>query len=168
MTLPLVIKNWLEYDIAERIEKLPIQCTQQFSRKILQYGKEYIALNKILIDAQPIPDFLVKLKNEIEVEIKSKLGRTVNFDQCLINIYKKGQFIGAHTDNVDLFDEIIACVNLLETVYVVFLKPHEHVCIKLDPNDLLIQYGDIRYNWTHETTKAKKNRISITFRTIKK
>lgn len=140
------------------------------SRLVKQYGKAYnykkYTANEIV---NPIPPFLKKYMDKALEMIQNDLHMQYEFDQCIVNNYKKGQSISKHVDS-NIFDHIIACFTVGDGGIMRFknINDGKQFDINVESNSLYIMSGESRYNWTHEMLKHKGDRrISITFRKIK-
>jgi hypothetical protein len=149
------------------------------SRRIQQFGSEYIHKLKRLSDAPspPIPYYCIPL---IEV-IRLKTERTFNPTQLIINEYTPGQGIGEHVDAVDQFGETIVALSLGSGATMKFKRVTNTTIshsLWLPPRSALIMTGEARYDWKHGISKdrfdfvdgkrlPRSTRVSLTFREAK-
>jgi len=100
-------------------------------------------------------------------------------DQIIINEYKPGQGISAHTDHAGSFREVIAAISLYSGVGMIFKNNYKKLSheIYLEPRSLVVMENECRYNWTHEirqdqfdvwkgSSHRRQRRVSITFRKV--
>ena len=111
----------------------------------------------------------------IILPIIQKLNNMLNkdFDQIIINEYKRGQSINQHINKINLFGNTIIILSLGSRTIINFnLEDEEEQLLELKSRSLLILQDKARYLWGHGI-KGKNNdngvsrgtRISITFRT---
>jgi len=97
-----------------------------------------------------------------------------DYNQCIINHYKPGQGIAAHTDNTKIFDDKIIIYSLGSDIEMEFIAKHGRVTkLILKRRSLLVLQGEARYDWKHCIQKRKTDngikrgtRYSITFRNV--
>lgn len=148
------------------------------SRRVQHYGYKY-NYKKRKIDKNDylgnLPKWTINLENKIFDLVKhSNIDLSYdNFDQLIINEYKKDQGISAHIDCVPCFKDGIVSVTIANYGIMTFknINSNESIDVKLKRRSIAILTGDSRYKWTHEICKGKnKNfcnldpRISLTFR----
>lgn len=138
-------------------------------RKVQQYGYKYnYKYKKLTKLTTHIPDLFI---NTIEPWMKSP-------DQCIVNHYNPGEGISKHIDHPYLFGNEICILSLMNPINITFKYEDDVKEIRLAPRSLLIMKNDVRYKYSHEIAARKndivnhrrikrKERISITFRTIK-
>jgi alkylated DNA repair dioxygenase AlkB len=151
---------------------------RELSRLTQHYGYRYVYSTRGLISAAPIPNLF---QAYIDALIREKCT-TLLFDQVIVNHYRPGQGIAAHTDHTHWFDKEIASLSLGSGTNMVFRKGGrrgEEYNVYLEPRTLLVMKDDARYQWTHEIQPRKMDvvdgkeipradRTSITFRKVKK
>jgi alkylated DNA repair dioxygenase AlkB len=148
------------------------------TRRVQHYGYKYdytkrkINKNDFLGE---LPDWTKNLEKKIfDLIYNTEIELSYNkFDQLIVNEYKSGQGISAHTDCEPCFEDGIVSVTLGNYGIMTFRKKYgdfENVDIKLKRRSIVIMTGDSRYKWTHAIEKTKnKNfgnldqRISLTF-----
>ncbi len=136
-------------------------------RRTQHYGYHYNYgyPNKRLSEAAPIPaEFMPILK---------KFNSDAN--QVIVNEYKPGQGIAAHTD-AKIFDDVVTSLSLGSSCRFNFIRGNEFKSIFLPPRTLVRMTGDARWLWKHEigAKKTDKNndgqtikrgtRVSLTMR----
>lgn len=140
----------------------------ELSRRVQHYGYKFPELYTMtsLIIGNEIPDILLPIIQRLN----SELNR--NFDQIIVNEYKRGQGINQHIDKVDLFGDTIVSLSLGSRITMNFNVDDKEESLELKRRSLLILQDEARYLWRH-SIKCKNNdndlpretRISITFRT---
>lgn len=166
------IKNYLtdeESDELEsaikRIKFTPISSTVN-SRCVAHYGYYYAYNRSGLTIAPPIPAGLAQL---VDPEILNPLinEELPPFDQLIINEYKPGQKIAYHTDHVEQFGPIIACVTVGQSIPIHFKHGNHITTLDIEPGSMYIMTGDARYKYQHGLQNNTDGvRYSLTFRTI--
>lgn len=141
------------------------------SREVIQLGYDYDYRSQKVTKGDPMPAVIEKLKGLIPEGEK--------YNQCIINKYLPGQGISAHIDSKN-FGDTIVCFTIGSTATMVFAPTKEinekySIPVLVKPNSVYIMTGPARYQWTHEMTTNKtdkidgkitkrKTRISLTFR----
>lgn len=141
-------------------------------RRVQQYGRSYDYSRKVLGTAPAIPQELKNLGSKIPHFDKEP-------DQVIVNEYKPGQGILAHTDHYRHFGPVVASISLGHEVPMIFRNDDEEVTVFLPRRSVVILTGDARRVWTHEIPARRKDnlpgaervvernrRISITYRTV--
>jgi alkylated DNA repair dioxygenase AlkB len=139
------------------------------SRRVAQFGYTYSYDRSGVNPTTPISDYFKKLISS--TKINKIIGNKLNyeFDQLIINEYKPGHQISAHTDHVTYFDDMIACITIGQSVPISFQKNNEEKTIDVAANSMYIMTGDSRYLWKHcLKNNTKSIRYSLTFRKVKK
>ena len=169
--LTLIEETITEAEENELIEYINFQeWNTELSRRVQHYGYKFPELYTMtsLVPGNPIPSIIMPLIQ--------KLNKLLNkeFDQIIINEYKRGQGINQHIDKVDLFGDTIVSLSLGSRTVMDFynIQNEEIISMELPVRSLLILQGEARYIWRHGI-KGKNNdngiprgtRISITFRT---
>ena len=139
------------------------------SRRVQQYGHEYSYRTKSVsndLDSKtaPIPkEFGFLLDRLMQSNIFSHAP-----NQVIVNEYKPGQGIAAHTDHTKQFGPVVVSVSLGHAYHMVLTRGSNITAVKLERCSALIFYL-----WKHEIQKKlqddgipRQRRISITFRTL--
>lgn len=122
------------------------------TRRTQHYGYEYNYASRILKKTSNIPSQLKNLT-------------TLNYDQIIINEYKKGQSISPHIDHKKLFDNEIHIISLHDDCIMKFTLGNFCKTLKLKRRSRLILKNEARYIWKHSLKYNGKNkRVSLTFR----
>lgn len=147
------------------------------SRRRQQYGVEYDIRSKDinkkgLIKIPPIPEWLCPVISKI---IEGGFMNTV--EQAIINEYKPGQGIAAHTDS-PVFGDVVASISLLSDIVMKFENDNKVIEKVLERRSLLLLSGNARHTWKHSIEKKYKDkidninkirarRVSITLRSLR-
>jgi len=130
------------------------------SRKVCQFGRAYSYTKRRLDEERPeIPPILKEL-----IELIPERFR-VNFDQVIINRYRAGERISAHTDSPE-FGTIIACFSFGTKETMIFESTTLKAELDVDDLSLYVMSGKSREIFTHCMKPCKGLRYSVTFRTI--
>jgi len=125
--------------------------------------------SKINNSAMPWTDFLLEIKNSIEIQTKE------NFNCVLINYYRNGSdHMSYHADDeVSLgVNPTIASASFGAARSMQFKnrdKLFSDLKIELNSHSLLIMRGKLQHHWLHKILPSKKiseGRINLTFRKI--
>lgn len=148
-----VINNFVNpvtyLDIVQNLDFEPILS----GRRVVHFGYRYDYFRKVLTECDPIPDNL-------------KFPGQGDFDQLIINEYKKGQGISAHVDDPNLFGPVIACISIGSPGTIKFGNGSS---VKVGPGSLYLLEGDYRYKYTHQYKNGCNGvRYSLTYRTVVK
>lgn len=158
--------------LLEHIRVLPF-CEAQYKewnarRRIVSYGGRYDFNSNALVDSDPVPPFLHRLRERIAAWAGDPAAR---FSQSLINEYSPGTPLGWHRD-APLYETIVGVS--LAGAGRMRLRPYPsakgcgHATRVLDiaPRSAYIFKGDARWGWQHAISPTKALRYSITFRTL--
>ncbi len=170
--IPDFINEREEKDILNEIEK--VEWSKELKRRVQHYGWKYNYRDREINESMRIGE-LPPWANKIAQKLHSEgLVKEIP-DQVIVNEYKGEQGIGKHTDSSRFADDI-ATISLLESWKMWFREKHEttsKVEWVLEQRSVAIMSGEVRYNWTHEIPKRKKEagkerkrRISLTFRKV--
>ena len=145
--------------------------TLDFPRLTAWYGdndKPY-SFSGITLKPETWTATLLEIKQQIETKAQ------VHFNSVLLNLYRNGNdSISWHTDaEKELgINPTIASVNFGATRKFQFRHntTNEKIELNLSHGSLLIMQGELQHYWQHQVPKTKqvvKERINLTFRTIK-
>jgi alkylated DNA repair dioxygenase AlkB len=118
---------------------------------------------------------LRSLKSQVETAAGSMLGRRVEFNSVLLNLYRDGQdSMGWHSDDEPELERNpeIASVSLGATRrFALQHKRRKALKHRLDltHGSLLVMAGETQHHWRHQvakTTKVLEPRINLTFRYV--
>lgn len=155
-----------ESNLIREIDQQPWDTS--ISRRTQHYGFRYDYTNKDAANsAAPIPDWCNPIIDKMLADNLLK-DRP---DQVIINEYKPGQGIAAHTDHTKHFADGIVSLSLGSDVVMDFSRGSEKKEVQLSRRSLLVMHGEARYNWKHgiakrtsDAGKKRTRRISLTFR----
>ena len=139
-------------------------------RRTVSYGGKYDFTRKKLDPVEPIPEFLMPLRE--------KVARWANlpaqsFVHGLINEYQPGTPLGWHRDAPDF--GVVAGVSLGGDARM-RLRPYrpgekhrreDVIPLDLEPRSAYVMRGTARWGWQHCVSPTKALRYSITFRTAR-
>lgn len=191
--------------IDARVEQLLIKKADQkkwdgwLKRRTQHYGYEYHYDTRKIGSAVKIPLFIRRTRWHIERIIRKQTGISIPptkspadretrdwtgkypayFDQGIANEYTPGQGIGKHTDQPQLFSDIIAVLSLGSDITMIFERDGASIPVRMPRRSLILMTGAARYSWTHciENRKTdivngltikRDRRISFTFRRKKR
>jgi alkylated DNA repair dioxygenase AlkB len=125
------------------------------------------------------PPWALKLAERVRCAATFPLAireRAPLFDQIIVNVYAKGDFIRPHVDQLQ-YDDGIASISLCSACDMPFerssevgpedvgTRPHaKEVLLRAEPGMLLTMHGAARYAWRHSISGVSHRRVSITFR----
>lgn len=163
----------VEAALLDEISRLPLleasyrQWTAK--RRIISYGGRYDFTHRQLDPAEPLPPFLVALREAMAQWAGLPAG---DFGQATIAEYRPGTQLGWHRDVPDF--EVVAGVSLAGTARMRF-RPYppepgiaRATCaIDLAPRSAYIIRDAVRWQWQHAISPTREQRYSITFRTLR-
>jgi alkylated DNA repair dioxygenase AlkB len=159
-----------EADLAARLETLPFEPFQfrgyEGRRRVISFGLKYDFNGPGLVDAQPLPDWLLPLRNRAAAFAGLAPG---DFAHVLINEYREGAPIGWHRDR-PVFEKVVG-VSLLAPTIMRFRRRagerFERINVPLEPRSIYLLDGPARTDWEHSLPEAGAHRYSITFRNLR-
>lgn len=173
--LPNYISKEEEVDLLKSINKQ--SWSTQLSRRVQHYGYRYDYKNKNPAEKLgDLPEWSEFIVDRIQQTIKGSDPETdTEFNQMIINEYKPGQGIAAHTDS-KMFGPIIVSLSLGSDTVMRFVCKADKTDLVLPRRSLLILQDKARYNYTHEIPKRGSDlidgqkkprglRVSVTLRT---
>jgi alkylated DNA repair dioxygenase AlkB len=153
------------------IATLPLQEAQykEFTarRRTVSYGSTYDFSRQRSLPAEPIPEFLHRLRREVAAWSGEAEG---SFVQALIAEYRPGTPLGWHRDVPEF--EVIVGISLAAPCRMRF-RPYpwsaerkkEIFTLDLEPRSAYVLRGHARWGWQHSIPPTKALRYSITLRT---
>lgn len=161
---------------AEEHELLARLATLQFApfmfqgfegrRQVVSFGLRYDFNGPGLVDAPPLPDWLLPLRDRAAA-LAGVAPET--FIHVLINEYRVGAPIGWHRDR-PVFDKVVG-ISLLGRAIMRFRRRDrdrwERTAVALEPRSAYLLGGPARTEWEHSLPAAKTHRYSITFRNLR-
>jgi alkylated DNA repair dioxygenase AlkB len=144
--------------------------SSEIKRETQHFGTKYMySKNSMPVVVPPIPQefqFLIERLAQYTDQI---------FDQAIVNRYKVGEGIGAHTDDRKLYDDVVVSISLLSTLPMIFTNRKQNYIQLLERFSAVILEKEARYEWKHcikpvlyDNGIPRSERISITFRKMRK
>ena len=140
-------------------------------RRTVSYGGTYDYTRNVLEETEPIPAFLMPLRERVAQWVGLPAE---SFVHGLVSEYRPGTPRGWHRDVPDF--EAIAGVSLggFARMKLRPYKPgernlkHDVIALDLEPRSAYSIRGVARWGWQHSIVATKELRYSITFRTSRK
>jgi alkylated DNA repair dioxygenase AlkB len=159
-----------EDGLLARLSGLPFEPFQfqgfQGRRHVVSFGRRYDFTGSGLVEAEPIPDWLLPLRDRAAT-FAGLPGEA--FEHVLINQYPVGAPIGWHRDR-PVFDKVLG-VSLGAATIMRFRKREptgwRRTAVALQPRSAYLLDGPARREWEHSLPEAKALRYSITFRNLR-
>jgi alkylated DNA repair dioxygenase AlkB len=159
-----------EHELAGRLAELTFEPFQfhgfEGRRHVVSFGLRYDFSGAGLVDAPPIPDWLLSLRERAAALADLPAEA---FAHVLINEYREGAPIGWHRDR-PVFDRVVG-VSLLAPTIMRFRKREgarwARTAVALAPRSAYLLDGPARREWEHSLPPAKAHRYSITFRNLR-
>ena len=156
--------------LVAHLEKLPFEPFQfrgyEGRRRVYSFGWRYDFNGPGLVEAEPIPDWLLPLSARAEAFAGLPGGA---FAHVLINEYREGAPIGWHRDRPQ-FDKVVG-VSLKSPTVMRFRRRagarFERLNVPLSPGSAYLLDGPARAEWEHSIAQAKAHRYSVTFRNLR-
>ena len=137
----------------------------QANRQVVAYGFRYDYGSREVVEAAPLPSFLLSLRQKIAAAFDRPAEA---FRQVLINEYRAGAGIGWHRDKAE-FDEVVG-VSLLAPCTFRFRRKSgerwDRISLTVEPRSAYLLSGPSRTVWEHSIPPLDRHRYSITFRTL--
>jgi alkylated DNA repair dioxygenase AlkB len=141
---------------------------QTAKRTVRHYGLDYDYESGELVEAEPLPQPLVFLRDRCAALVEREPEDLV---QILISRYPEGAGIGWHRD-APMFGSKIAGVSLLAPCRMRFQRTvngeRATAAVDLAPRSAYVLSGKARWSWQHSIPATKALRYSITFRTLRR
>ena len=136
------------------------------NRRVVGFGLRYDYDRRAVVEASPIPDFLMPLREKVA----AFAGRpAAAFQQVLINEYREGAGIGWHRDKPHFED--VAGVSLLAPCSFRLRRKNgakwDRKTIIVVPRSAYLMTGVARNEWEHSIPPLSAYRYSITLRTLR-
>ena len=136
-------------------------------RRVVSYGSRYDFGDNELVDAPPIPAFLLPLRERAAAWIGTAAD---DFTDALIAEYREGTQLGWHRD-VPQFERVVG-ISLAGRCRMRFRpyppradKRDGAFALALEPRSAYVLQRDVRWRWQHMVPPTPELRYSITFRT---
>jgi len=165
---PEIITPSMEFDLAERIRRLPLVPFQfgpfEGKRRVASFGFRYDYGERRLQEAEAIPEWLAPMIEKVE----AYGGPAAKIKQVLCTEYHAGVGIGWHRDKLH-FDEVFG-LSLGSACKFRFRRntggKWERFTLDAEPRSLYIMTGESRHVWEHSIPPVAEPRYSITFRSM--
>jgi alkylated DNA repair dioxygenase AlkB len=167
---PNLISAEEESELVRELQNLPFQPFDFHghlaNRRVVGFGLRYDYDRRAVVEATPIPDFLMPLRDKVA----AFAGRPAPaFQQVLINEYREGAGIGWHRDKPH-FEEV-AGVSLLAPCNFRLRRKNgakwDRRTIIVEPRSAYLMTGPARNYWEHSIPPLSGHRYSITLRTLR-
>jgi alkylated DNA repair dioxygenase AlkB len=135
-------------------------------RREVSYGWSYDFERGRLEAAEPIPDFLLPLRNRA-----AQLAGAApdSFQQVLLLEYREGAAMGWHRDKAEF--ELVVGFSLLSPTAFRFRKAEgerwRRTKLNAEPRSAYVLAGEAREQWEHSIPPVDALRYSVTFRTFR-
>ena len=83
--------------------------------------------------------------------------------QMTVNYYEPNEGLSHHTDHPKLIKELVVGFSLLSPCVMQFThhKTKKVIEYVLEPRCVMIQQGDVRYNWTHGIEPTRVQTVQV-------
>ncbi|OHV68592.1 2OG-Fe(II) oxygenase [Mesorhizobium sp. LCM 4577] len=167
---PDLITRDEEHALISQIQDLPFKPFDFHghlaNRQVVGFGLRYDYERRQVLEAPPIPDFLLPLR--VKVALFAGVPAS-EFAQALINEYRPGAGIGWHRDKPHF--ELVAGVSLLAPCSFRLRRRKgaawDRETIEVEPRSIYLMAGPARNEWEHSIPPVERHRYSVTFRTMR-
>ncbi|MER9232629.1 alpha-ketoglutarate-dependent dioxygenase AlkB [Mesorhizobium sp. M0622] len=136
------------------------------NRRVVGFGLRYDYDRREVVEAPPIPGFLLPLREKV-ADFARLPAET--FVQVLINEYRPGAGIGWHRDKPHF--EAVAGVSLLAACSFRLRRKNgtrwDRKTVMVEPRSAYLMTGAARSEWEHSIPPVAEHRYSITLRTLR-
>ncbi|TPI17285.1 alpha-ketoglutarate-dependent dioxygenase AlkB [Mesorhizobium sp. B4-1-3] len=136
------------------------------NRQVVGFGLRYDYERRQVLEAPPIPDFLLPLRANVAAFAGVPARE---FVQVLINEYRPGAGIGWHRDKPHF--ELVAGVSLLAPCSFRLRRRNgaswDRETIEVEPRSVYLMAGPARNEWEHSIPPVEHHRYSVTLRTMR-
>ncbi|MER8909999.1 alpha-ketoglutarate-dependent dioxygenase AlkB [Mesorhizobium sp. M0854] len=159
-----------EAALASQLATLPFQPFDFYghlaNRRVVGFGQRYDYDRGEVVEAPPIPGFLLPLREKVAAFARLPAE---TFVQVLINEYRPGAGIGWHRDKPHF--EAVAGVSLLAACSFRLRRKNgtrwDRKTVTVDPRSAYLMTGAARNEWEHSISPVAEHRYSITLRTLR-
>jgi len=159
-----------ERELAARIPALPLKEFEfqgyLAKRRVVYYGWQYSYGTRSIGRAEPIPDFLLPLRERAAAFAELPADA---LEQVLVAEYSPGTPIGWHRDK-PMFGDVVG-VSLLSACTFRFRRRSgdswERYSFSAEPRSAYLLRGPAREEWEHSIPEVATLRYSVTFRTLR-
>lgn len=166
----IISPEW-EDSLLEEVRRLPFREFEFHGytgkRRVVSYGWRYDFNDGKLLSADPIPSFLLPLR-ELAGGFAGREPEA--FEQALVIEYGVGAPIGWHRDR-PVFGDVVGISLLSACLFRLRRRAGprwERASIRLEPRSGYVLQGEARSEWEHSIPPAETPRYSITFRTLRR
>jgi alkylated DNA repair dioxygenase AlkB len=171
--VPHFISDAEECSLLERIRSLSLIEARYreytAKRRTVSFGSQYDFTDNRLAQSEPIPDFLLPLREKVSAWLAIPADR---FAHALVTEYCPGAALGWHRDVPDF--DIVVGVSLGAPCRMRF-RPYRRsrgkgqtgFDLQLEPRSAYLIRGTARWGWQHAIPHTRALRYSITFRTLR-
>lgn len=138
----------------------------QGNRRIVSYGYRYDYTGRALRASEPMPDFLMSLR-----EIASQFSGIAaeRLEQALVTEYAPGAGIAWHRDK-PMFEDVVA-LSFLAPRVLRLRRQDGTACqrqsVEIAPRSGYLLHGPVRSEWEHSIVPMDVLRYSVTFRSFR-
>lgn len=166
---PELITAQEEAELARQLESLAFQPFDFHghlaNRRVAGFGLRYDFDQRKVVEAPPIPAFLMSLRDKVALFARLPADA---FVQVLINEYRPGAGIGWHRDKPHF--DAVAGVSLLAPCSFRLRRKYgagwDRQTIIIEPRSAYLMTGPARTEWQHSIPPLSEHRYSITLRTL--
>ena len=159
-----------EAELVRELAHLPFQAFDFHghlaNRRVVGFGLRYDYDRRAVVEAPPIPDFLMPLRDKVAAFADRPAAA---FAQVLINEYREGAGIGWHRDKPHF--DAVAGVSLLAPCSFRLRRKNgtkwDRKTIALEPRSAYLMAGSARDEWEHSIPPLSAHRYSVTLRTLR-
>jgi alkylated DNA repair dioxygenase AlkB len=167
---PDLITPQEETELSRLLEELPFQAFDFHghlaNRRVVGFGLRYDYDRREVVEAAPIPDFLMPLRAKVAAFAHRPAEA---FAHVLINEYRPSAGIGWHRDKPHFED--VAGVSLLAPCSFRLRRKSgdkwERRTVVVEPRSAYLMAGPSRTEWEHSIPPLAEHRYSITLRTLR-
>jgi alkylated DNA repair dioxygenase AlkB len=135
-------------------------------RRVVSFGHRYDFNSGVLKQAEPMPPFLVPIRERAAAFAGLEPGR---LQHALITEYRRGTAIGWHRDRPN-YDDVIGVSLCSPCTFRMRRKRGagwERAAMRLDRRSVYLMSGPSRDEWEHSIPAVDELRYSVTFRTLR-
>jgi alkylated DNA repair dioxygenase AlkB len=136
-------------------------------RRVVPFGTRYDYNGGGLQEAEPIPSFLLPLRDRAAAFAGMPSDR---LQQALVTEYRPGAAIGWHRDRPH-YDGVIGISLLARCTFRMRRRRRdngfERAALRLDPRSIYLMHGPSREEWEHSIPAVEALRYSVTFRAMR-
>ncbi|MER8582594.1 alpha-ketoglutarate-dependent dioxygenase AlkB [Mesorhizobium sp. M1423] len=159
-----------EAELTSQLASLPFQAFDFHghlaNRRVVGFGLRYDYDRREVVEAPPIPGFLLPLREKVAA-FAHRPAET--FVQVLVNEYRPGAGIGWHRDKPHF--EAVAGVSLLAACSFRLRRKNgprwDRKTVTVEPRSAYLMTGAARSEWEHSIPPVAEHRYSITLRTLR-